>query len=278
MNLNTEYEKFAQSIYQEFINARGITTNVKHNVKLIGKSGQRHQIDVYWEYEINGKKHKIAIECKNHNRKLSVDKVNAFRGVLADLYGIQGIMISKKGYQAGAKKIADSCGIYLRELRPPEDDDDCRVAEVTINIGIAIKRHLFLLDDDWAKANEIDWKSYRNRMASVYFDSNLWKDDYISLSLIGRESIIDEKGKVIKTLNELEEISLQDPEYIYNFDDAYVESKEFGRVKIKSVKFLNIRKEEVKAIDLDARNVVKAILKDALSGISTLFLKDNNQP
>ena len=46
MNQNIEYEKFTQGIYQELINARGITANVEHNVKLIGNSGQKHQIDV----------------------------------------------------------------------------------------------------------------------------------------------------------------------------------------------------------------------------------------
>ena len=122
MNQNVEYEKFTQEIYQELSNARGITTNVEHNVKLIGKSGQKHQIDVYWEYKIAGVQHKVAIECKNYNRKLSVDKVNAFRGVLADLTDVKGIMITQKGYQAGAKKIADSCGINLKELRTPSED------------------------------------------------------------------------------------------------------------------------------------------------------------
>jgi len=40
MNLNTEYEKFAREIYQKLMNAEGINTiNVKHNVKLTGKSG-----------------------------------------------------------------------------------------------------------------------------------------------------------------------------------------------------------------------------------------------
>ena len=61
MNQNVEYEKFTQEIYQELSNARGITTNVEHNVKLIGKSGQKHQIDVYWEYKIAGVQYKVAI-------------------------------------------------------------------------------------------------------------------------------------------------------------------------------------------------------------------------
>lgn len=53
MDENTEYERFAREIYQGLIKADGINTiDVKHNVKLRGKFGQEHQIDVYWEYEL----------------------------------------------------------------------------------------------------------------------------------------------------------------------------------------------------------------------------------
>ena len=86
MNLNTEYEKFAREIYQKLMNAEGINTiNVKHNVKLTGKSGQQHQIDVYWEYQIGGVKHKVIIECKNYNATVPIGKVRDFYGLLADL-------------------------------------------------------------------------------------------------------------------------------------------------------------------------------------------------
>lgn len=46
-----------------------------HNVKLIGKSGQKHQIDVYWEYQYDNTIFKIAIECKNYNHTVSICKV-----------------------------------------------------------------------------------------------------------------------------------------------------------------------------------------------------------
>ena len=65
MNANIEYEKFTQEIYQELVNADVVkSTKVKHNIKILGKSGQKHQIDVYWEYEIAGVLHKVAVECK----------------------------------------------------------------------------------------------------------------------------------------------------------------------------------------------------------------------
>ena len=47
MNDNIEYEKFTQEIYNEILkNLYVKNIDVKHNVKLTGKSGQKHQIDV----------------------------------------------------------------------------------------------------------------------------------------------------------------------------------------------------------------------------------------
>lgn len=100
MNANIEYEKFTQEIYQELVNADVLkATRVQHNVKLKSKSGQEHQIDVYWEYEIAGVRHRVAIECKNYNRNVEIGKVRDFYGVLSDLNNVAGIMVTKVGYQ-----------------------------------------------------------------------------------------------------------------------------------------------------------------------------------
>ena len=52
MNDDIEYEKFTQEIYNEILKNLYVNNiDVKHNMKLTGKSGQKHQIDVYWEYQ-----------------------------------------------------------------------------------------------------------------------------------------------------------------------------------------------------------------------------------
>ena len=118
MNPNIEYEKFTQEIYQELVNADVLkTTDVQHNVKLRGRSGQEHQIDVYWEYEIAGTKHKVAIECKNYNQAVPIGRVRDFFGALYDLVDVKGIMVTKVGYQKGAKEYSSYYGINLKELR-----------------------------------------------------------------------------------------------------------------------------------------------------------------
>lgn len=272
MDQNTEYEIFTQEIYQELTNAHGITTSVKHNIKLIGQSGQAHQIDVYWEYEIKGERHKVAIECKNYNRKLSVDKVNAFRGLLADLTGVKGIMITQKGYQVGAKIIAASCGINLKELRLPDIKDNCNIAEIELKVQTSLIRRLYLLDTDWAKGNNIDWLPERNFSASLSQESDEWGDGYLPLSVVG-DAIYDEKGHVVAHIEELSNRDLQKSESVFDFENAYVRTRNWGKVKLKSIKIIKRKKLEQRLITIDARNITRAILKDALSGEIMFFSK-----
>lgn len=111
MNPNREYEIFTQEVYQYLVNNDVVkNTLVQHDVKLMGRSGQEHQIDVYWEYEIAGNKHRVAIECKNYSKLVPIGKVRDFKGVLDDLNGVNGIMTTKVGYQEGAKKICERMG------------------------------------------------------------------------------------------------------------------------------------------------------------------------
>ena len=272
MDQNTEYEKLAREIYKQLSEAQGINTiDIKHDVKLTGNSGQKHQIDVYWEYKMDGVQHSVIIECKNYNRKISVEKVNAFRGLLDDFTGVKGIMITKKGYQSGAKKIADSCGIKLKELRSPNEEDDCRIAETKFSFTISLTQRLFSLDNDWAKANNINWLAYRNLSASLSQRGDEWGKDYLPLETIGNE-ILDEKGHVVTTLDKLADELPQKAEYIFDFKNAYVNTRNFGKVKIKTVKYINSETSERRLIILDAKNITKAILKDAFSGKIEFFM------
>ena len=85
-----EYEKLAQEVYQALHDAEGFNTvNVQHNVKVLGKSGCKHQIDVYWEFKITGETHRVAIECKDYSSCVSVGKVRDFFGVIHDIGNIK---------------------------------------------------------------------------------------------------------------------------------------------------------------------------------------------
>jgi hypothetical protein len=44
-----DYELFVRGVMQGLLAAQGITVAVEHDKKIVGLSGQEHQIDVYWE-------------------------------------------------------------------------------------------------------------------------------------------------------------------------------------------------------------------------------------
>ena len=63
MKKGTGFELFVKAIYEEILDLEGYgTVTVEHDVKIFGKSGQAHQIDVYWEYKLAGVTHKVAVE------------------------------------------------------------------------------------------------------------------------------------------------------------------------------------------------------------------------
>ncbi len=49
MNQNADFERFTQRVYQKLVNNDVLKpTIVQHDIKIKGRSGCEHQIDVYW--------------------------------------------------------------------------------------------------------------------------------------------------------------------------------------------------------------------------------------
>lgn len=270
MNPNTEFELFTRHIYQKLVNNDVLKpTLVQHNVKLKGKSGCEHQIDVYWEYEIAGNKHRVAIECKNYNSQVEVSNVRDFKGVLDDLNNINGIMVSAQGYQSGAKKFAEEYGISLKELRAPNWKDT--IGEIVFDIHSNIRRCLFLVDEDWAIQHDLDFQKYRERLASVANKSpeEYWGGPHFSFET--KDDIIRDSNNVkITSLEELERRLPNDHKpndsFVFPFEDAWIESHHWGPIKILEVKYEFISEKTENTFALAAEGFVDGILKDAISG------------
>ena len=277
MNPNIEYEKFTQEIYQELVNADAPkATNVQHNVKLKGKSGQEHQIDVYWEYEIAGVKHKVAIECKNYNKAVPIGKVRDFYGVLADLNNVTGILVTKVGYQEGAKRYATEHGIMIKELRTP-NQGEAIIGEIEQVFNILSRRCLFLVDENFAETEKFSVTKYKQFLdwMSLNHKSSWASATHIPLELVDR-TIINSNGTTIESLSEIEK-SLpkdSDSDIIFKYNDAYVNTR-WGKIKINEIKYEYKYENETKVIVIDAQDFVKAILKDALNGEIKLIVGDN---
>ena len=178
-------------------------------------------------------------------------------------------MVTKKGYQEGAKKFGEHYGIDLMELREPEEGEAI-VAETTLTIGSSVRHRLFQVDEDWAKAHDFNIQLYKKRRDCLSFSpsSNKWINA-THIPLTTKENKIrDAKGKIIADIQKLEDglpkNSKQDDGYVYPFEDAYVKT-EWGDIKIKEVKFEEENHTEIKQFKIDAQNITKAILKNAIN-------------
>lgn len=269
-NENTGYEKLAQEIYQAISDAEGIKNiNVQHNIKLPGKSGCNHQIDVYWEFEMMGIKHCVAIECKNYSSEVSVGKVRDFFGVLHDVGNTKGIFVTKVGYQSGAEKFANYYGISLKELRFPTTKDwEGRVKDIVLTITaffINIKERTFDIDVAWLLQNS----SYK-------------EGDQISVSGMADEMrIVDGSGRQITTLHEIENSLPRDQEQINKeanpqFSDAFLVDPSGQRFKINGIHYIYDVVAQSQTSISEGGAIAKAIMKDVSSGAIKFFDKKGN--
>ena len=276
MNPNTEYEKFAQEVYRELAKTDVVKTiDVKHNILLTGRSGQKHQIDVYWEYEKSGIKTCVAIECKNYNSTVPIGKVRDFFGVLYDLDNVAGIMVTKIGFQKGAKEYANHYGIGLKELRIP-NVEECTIGQTELYINISVRHCLFLIDEQYSETNKFSLSRYKQRL-DIMDVKHRWCDaTHVPLEIKDR-NIRDAEGRIISSLDELEkglpENGSNELAATYKFVDAYVETCYCGTMKIKEVKYEYENENQTTLISIDVHEFVKAILKDVMTGEIKLITK-----
>jgi len=98
-----ELEDFVESFYSALLKNEHLkNSKIEKNHIEIGRSGAKHEFDVFYEVIIAEIYHKVAIECKNHNRKITKGTFGEFKQKLDDCNNITGFMISAKGYQEGA--------------------------------------------------------------------------------------------------------------------------------------------------------------------------------
>jgi hypothetical protein len=174
----TPYEKYSKQVYEKILEKQGAKfRDCRHNIRLLGASGVRHQIDVYFEMEVDGVWKKFAIECKNYASRIEVGRVRDFWGAIADIGDINGIFIAKSGYQIGARKFAEHKAISLKELRLPQTRDwDERVKSITMDIivlDVKVISRKFKIDEDWVKLNKIQITTQFVSTDKVFLDESL---------------------------------------------------------------------------------------------------------
>jgi hypothetical protein len=154
---DVEYERFVRDIVQVLLRADGLeTVSVQHSVKVRGRS-REHQIDVYWEYRLGGVVHRVIMNCKNYKSRVEVTDVLTLSGVLADMPGTLGLIVTTVGFQKGAIEYAQEHAIGLKIIRPPHDDDwEGRIREFHIDVRLDVPELLDVavgLNRPWVEEN-----------------------------------------------------------------------------------------------------------------------------
>ena len=113
-----DYERLVQQIYDGILSQEEVTNvRVQRKAKLIGKGGNTHEIDVYWEFEQAGITYRACVQAKNYASRISQEKLLAFHSVLEDIPGQpRGIFVTRTGYQKGALRYAQTHGIAVYKL------------------------------------------------------------------------------------------------------------------------------------------------------------------
>lgn len=84
---------------------------VSRDATVRGKSGEDYQIDVYYEFLRANVRHRVIIECKDWKHPVKRETINALESKIRDIPGVVGVIVSRNGYQSGAKQFAEYQGI-----------------------------------------------------------------------------------------------------------------------------------------------------------------------
>lgn len=108
-----EFEEEIRHVYEALLNKKDDGVLVTRNAKIRGRSGAFNQIDVYYEFERAGVRHRVAIECKDTKRPVDKGQISEFAFKLVDIGNIIGLVVSRNGFQEGAETVASHYGIDL---------------------------------------------------------------------------------------------------------------------------------------------------------------------
>ncbi|MGR6837996.1 restriction endonuclease [Aliivibrio wodanis] len=261
-----EFEFLVRSIYEQVLSQEDFNNIVvQHDVKKEGRSGQRHQVDLYWEFEVAHTVHKVAVECKEYKNSVSIGKIRDFYGVLEDLGNTSGVFVTTSNYQKGAITYARNKGIQLKVVETQNDD---RIDTYTTNINM---NNLYNV-----KANpklDIDWLidvAGIEEGTPIHIEAPT--DQLLLLDLHGNrlDSFYDLECKLPRM-----SVSSENLKHSYQFTDTFLTwpNTSFPPLKIKSVDYTYDEIVNTTSSVSRFKVVAEKLLKDVMSDKLFLFNK-----
>jgi hypothetical protein len=137
----TEWSNLDWKSYQKIVaglHALGEDVEVEHEYDYPVHSGGTKEMDVVvWDrrgrYTVT-----TLIECKFHSEPIEQEVVDSLVGVLDNSDADKGVVVSKNGFQSGAKERAEGSGIELWTLRQiiPDIDLEDRIRRVNMDLTV----------------------------------------------------------------------------------------------------------------------------------------------
>ncbi|WP_276879371.1 hypothetical protein [Bacteroides heparinolyticus] len=150
------------------------------------------------------------------------------------------------------------------------------IGEIELNTHCEIRHTLYKVDEEWALQHGMDFSRYKRTLdlMSISNDYKWSNATHIPLHIVDC-FLRDSDGKEITSLENLEkeipDHSTEDFPYIFYFDDAYIKIQGDSIVKVLEVKYDYEIIDQKHISKLDAEGFVRAILKDAQTGETTLL-------
>ncbi|MDV5168814.1 restriction endonuclease [Photobacterium rosenbergii] len=269
----TEFELFVKAIYNEILEQDGYeNVKVEHDINIMGKSGQLHQIDVYWEFKVAGVTHKVAVECKDFGKSaVSVGRIRDFYGVIEDIGNVHGVFVTTIGYQSGAIKYAEHKGISLKVVEQPTlEDIEANRGIDTFNLNI---HALCISNSSVTPLLDIDW---------ILDNTEIREGDPINIEGMNDEiKVISSDYSVIGTFYDFECRLPRKPEnskslkHKFDISDGYLvwPKTKLPPLKIKGLQFTYDTHTLSSNSIIKSKLMAEAVLRDIITGDAHLFNK-----
>ena len=270
----SEYELFVKAVYECLNHADGLSdAQIQHDVKLVGAAGVEHQIDVFWTFKLGGVNYKVAVECKDYNRHVSKEKIEAFHSILHDIGNIHGIFASKMGFQNGAILYAQKYGIQLMEIRKPIDSDwEGSIKDIHIELCVRsigeVTSQIFV---NKARAEEMGVSLPDNNQFHMLTDRVIVE---FGEMIIDKKIVETDDSRTMYELIKNLPVGTpsKDNKYVYAFKKATIRLKDVA-LPIDSIEFIYETHESTEHIVIYGEESIMAIVKNITDGSETCIDK-----
>lgn len=195
----SSYEKGLEleELITKLFKAKGY--DAKHNIKLVGRSGVEHQIDVYAEYKAPLHTSKIIIECKSYDKPIEKDIVMKLIHEVQDLGADRGILVTTSYFTPDAASTAEGYnidlwdGAKLRELLK-----EIKIEEIHVPANIFYIKPMISIDEAM-KTVDKNIKGIFGRKGTVESSSVIFHP-YYELNIDAR--VYEAKGVIRRKVEE----------------------------------------------------------------------------